>query len=293
MFNGGSAFRFDADAGPMAKLSRGTFELHYEESGGGGDRVALVHGSWGDHHQWDAAAAKLAGSYRVISYDRRAHGASPAPRETVSLAEQVADLSELISMVGRGAVHIVATGAGATIALRLALLRPEQVRSLNLHEPSLTGVLEGDPTSVRPYQTMSQLEASVVSRLRSGDRLGAAQVYVNGVGVEPGGWAQLPPESQHAFVQNAPATLREFEDPALRHMDLIPFATYRDPIVLTGGSRSAQGFASINDHVATGFYHALRYSFDGAGHFPHATHPEQFAVVADEFCRFASQHASG
>jgi pimeloyl-ACP methyl ester carboxylesterase len=277
----------------MAKLSRGTFELQYEDSGGSGERIALVHGAWGDHHQWDAAAAKLATSYRILSYDRRGHGGSPVSRETVSLAEQVADLSELISIVGRGAVHIVATDAGATVALKLALLRPEQVRSLNLHEPSLTGLLDGDPIAAPLYRSMRELEANVVTRLQAGDRPGAAQSFVNGTGVEPGGWAQLPPESQRTFVQNAPATLREFQDAALGHLELTQFAMYRAPIVLTGGSRSAPAFGSINEHVAGAFYHALRYSFDGAGHFPHATHPEQFARVTDEFCRFAAQQPSG
>jgi pimeloyl-ACP methyl ester carboxylesterase len=275
----------------MAKLNRGTFQLDFQESGTQGDRVAVVHGRWGDHHQWDAAVARLAGSYRVISYDRRGHGASPVSRETVSVAEQVADLSELISMVGRGAVHLVAIGAGATIALKLALMRPEQVRSLNLHEPTLTGLLADDPVAAPMYQGFRELESHVVGRLRSGDRLGAAQTYVNGAAAEPGGWAQLPAAAQAAFVQNAPATLREFEDAALHQMELTSFATYREPIVITGGTRSAPGFAAINDHVAAGFYHALRYTYDGAGHFPHATHPELFARVADEFCRFAAQQS--
>lgn len=275
----------------MAKLSRGTFQLEYEVAGGGAERIVLVHGSWGDHHQFDAAAAKLAASYRVLSYDRRGHGASPVSRETVSLAEQVADLSELISIVGQGAAHVVATGAGATIALKLALLRPEQVRSLNLHEPSLTGVLEDDPNALALHEAMRQLEATVLGRLQAGDPTGAAQIYVNGAAAEPGGWAQIPPPSQRAFVQNARATRTELEDAGFRHLDLGSFATHREPIVLTGGSRSAPVFASINEHVAEGFYHALRFSFEGAGHFPHATHPEQFAHVADEFCRFAARQS--
>jgi len=292
MFNGTTPFPFSAGARPMAKLNRGTFQLQYAEAGGSGDRIVLVHDYWGDLHQWDAAAAKLAGSYRVISYDRRGHGGSPISRETVSLAEQVSDLSELISMVGRGATHLVATGAGATIALKLALARPEQVRSLNLHEPAVTGLLEGDPMAVAVHHTMRELEAGVVNRLQAGDRNGAAQTYVNGAASEAGGWAQLPAEAQRAFVQNAPVTLREFEDGAFKHLELTPFATYREPIVITGGSRSTPAFASINDHVAGGFYHALRFSFDGAGHYPHVSHPEQFAHVADEFCRFAAQQAA-
>ena len=114
---------------------------------------------------------------------------------------------------------------------------------------------------------------------------------VNGVGAEPGGWAHLPPDSQRAFVQNAPGTARELEDAGFKHLELGPFATHREPIVLTGGSRSAPGFTSINEHVAAGFYHALRFSFEGAGHFPYLTHSEQFAHVADEFCRFAARQA--
>jgi lipase len=196
-------------------------------------------------------------------------------------------------MVGRGPVHIVATDAGATIALKLAQLRPDQVRSLNLHEPSLTGLLADDAIAAPLYAGLRDLESSVVARLESRDALGAAQAYVDRAAAEPGGWAQLPPECQRTFLQNAGATLREFQDAALQLMDLGPFATHREPIVLTGGSRSAPGFAAINEHVAGGFYHALRYSYDGASHFPHTTHPDQFVHVTDEFCRFAAQQPSG
>src|SRR5579863_8318712 len=135
----------------MAKLSRGTFQLHYEEAGSAPERVALVHGFWGDHSQWNRVAAKLSESFRVISYDRRGHGATTLSGETVSLSEQVADLSEQISLVGRGPVHVVATGAGAPIALKLTLNRPDQVRSLNLHEPSLMGLLDDDPIAAPLY----------------------------------------------------------------------------------------------------------------------------------------------
>ncbi len=276
----------------MAALSRGTFRLHYEEYGSGGDRVALVHDYWGDQRQWNAAAAKLAGSYRVISYDRRGHGGSAVTRESVSLAEQVSDLSELISLVGGGAAHIVGTGVGATVALKLTLSRPDQVRSLNLHEPSLTGLLQDDAMAASFYKSFHALDATVVGRIQAGDGVGAAQSYANGAAAEPGGWALLPPDSQQSFVQNAPATLREFEDAAMKHMELTGFATCRKPIVLTVGSKSAPGFASINEQVAAGFYQVLRYSFEGDGHFPQITHPDQFAHVADEFCRFAAQQPS-
>ena len=35
--------------------------------------VVLVHGSWGNHHNWDAVVPAFARSFRVLSYDRRGH----------------------------------------------------------------------------------------------------------------------------------------------------------------------------------------------------------------------------
>jgi pimeloyl-ACP methyl ester carboxylesterase len=46
------------------------------ESSGSGPPVVLVHGSWGDHHNWDAAVPLLARTFRMTTYDRRGHSAS-------------------------------------------------------------------------------------------------------------------------------------------------------------------------------------------------------------------------
>ncbi|MCI4319720.1 MAG: alpha/beta hydrolase [Thermoplasmata archaeon] len=273
----------------MPKLSCAGFELHYELVGAGGEAVALVHGAWADRHQWDAVATKIAASHRVISYARRGHGESHAPGRPMFLADHVADLSSLIAIVGRGPVHLVGSGTGGVIALELALRRPDQVRSVNLHEPPLAGLLAGDPEYDGLHASFRGLEDRFGRQLRAGDRAAGAQTLANGVSAEPGGWAELPPAMQAAMIANVPATLHEAEDPAFEIMETSRFAGYREPIVLTAGSRSAPAFAAINDRLAAAFYGVLRYAFDGAGHFPHVTHPDQFDRVVEEFCQFASQ----
>ncbi len=40
-------------------------ELYYELSGSGAPLV-LVHGSWGDHHNWDPVVAAFAESFRLV-----------------------------------------------------------------------------------------------------------------------------------------------------------------------------------------------------------------------------------
>lgn len=50
-------------------------ELCYELSGSG-EPLVLVHGSWGDHHNWDPVVSGLAESFRVVADDRRGHSAA-------------------------------------------------------------------------------------------------------------------------------------------------------------------------------------------------------------------------
>jgi pimeloyl-ACP methyl ester carboxylesterase len=52
--------------------------LHYELTGAG-DPLVLVHGSWGDHHNWDPVVPALAESFQVLTYDRRGHSQSERP----------------------------------------------------------------------------------------------------------------------------------------------------------------------------------------------------------------------
>lgn len=276
----------------MGRLNCGTFELYYEESGGSKEPVAFVHGSWGDHHQWDGVTSRLTDTFRVITYDRRGRGRSAAPGISLSLEDQLTDLSSLISFVARGPVHLVATDSGATMALRLALTRPDQVRSVNVHEPMLVGILTTDPTTTQLHDEFRDLEERVAAQVRSGDPTGGAQLYSNGVAAEAGGWAELPPDAQNAFATNAVAAIRESADPATQNIELEKFAAYRDPIVVTGGARSAPVFPAVNEHLRAAFYGALQYNFKSAGHFAHITHPEEYAYVLGEFCRHASRLAA-
>ena len=276
----------------MPNLNLGTFELRYEEAGTAGEPVCLVHDSWGDRRQWDAIVARLSTSCRVLTYDRRGHGASSSPGGSVALADQVGDLSTLLSVAGPGARHIVGTGVGGVVALQLALLRPDQVRSVNVHEPSLLGLLASDPQASQVLAEARTLEEAVLGRVRAGDPRGAAQSFVDGVSIDGAGWSGLPPTVQASFVANAPASSHETSDPTTQSMEIERFAGYRDPVLVTAGTRSAPVFGTINDRVADSFYGASRYSFEGAGHYPHVTHPDDCARVIAEFCRYAAERSS-
>ena len=117
----------------------------YSEWHGEGAPVVLVHGSWGDHHNWDPVVPGLARTFRTLTYDRRGHSQSERPASQGSIEEDAADLALLITAQQAAPAHIVGNSFGGSIALKLAVARPDLFASLTVHEPPLVGLFGDDP----------------------------------------------------------------------------------------------------------------------------------------------------
>jgi pimeloyl-ACP methyl ester carboxylesterase len=117
----------------------------YSEWQGNGAPVVLVHGSWGDHDNWDLVVSGLARTFRVLTYDRRGHSQSERLTTPGSVEEDVADLALLITSQNLQPAHIVGNSFGGSIVLKLAAARPDLFVSLTVHEPPLVGLLGNDP----------------------------------------------------------------------------------------------------------------------------------------------------
>src|SRR5205823_10936310 len=117
----------------------------FTEPSGDGEPLVLVHGSWGDHHNWDLVAPRLAEHFRVLTYDRRGHSESEAPPGQGRVDQDVDDLAALVEWLGLGPAHIVGNSFGAVISLKLASRRPELFRTLAVHEPPAFPLLAEDP----------------------------------------------------------------------------------------------------------------------------------------------------
>ena len=79
---------------------------------------------------WDPQVPALAERYRVVSYDARGHGESPAPAGAVPLDDLVDDLVALLDEVGAERAHVAGLSLGGMTALRLAAREPERVDRL-------------------------------------------------------------------------------------------------------------------------------------------------------------------
>jgi 3-oxoadipate enol-lactonase len=79
---------------------------------------------------WDPQVPVLAERYRVISYDTRGHGQSPAPAGPYTLDDLTDDLVALLDEVGADRAHVAALSLGGMTALRLAAREPGRVDRL-------------------------------------------------------------------------------------------------------------------------------------------------------------------
>ena len=124
----------------MPTASLNGVKIFYEREGSGRPTV-LVHGSWGDHHNWDGIVPALACEYDVIRYDRRGHSQSgPAP--IPGTAEQdVDDLLALMERLGIERPVAIGNSFGAAIVLKTIARAPEAFRAVIIHEPPLTGLV--------------------------------------------------------------------------------------------------------------------------------------------------------
>jgi pimeloyl-ACP methyl ester carboxylesterase len=151
--------------------------LYYELSGTG-EPLVLVHGSWGDHHNWDPVIGPLTGSFQVLAYDRRGHSRSERPARQGSVVEDADDLAALIDELGLAPAHVAGNSFGAITALRAATRRPEVFRSLLAHEPPLFPLLAG--TEYEPALTEVQARIDAVAKLlRDGEHQEAAHLFVD------------------------------------------------------------------------------------------------------------------
>lgn len=251
--------------------------IHVDDSGDG-ELVVFVHGSWSDHHAWDAVIAELRGR-RFVSYDRRGHGSSECPPGQGAVAQDVDDLAALVDALDAGPAHLVGNSLGAQIALRTAIEHPGLVRSLALHEPGFWGLApEDDPVATIVAAVQPALERLAAGAWEDGARLFAEQIF------GPGTWdTVVPAELKRTMVANAPTFLDEERDPDIASLDVDGLARVVAPTLLSDGAESHPAFAVVIERLAALLPHAERATLAGAGHVPHRTHPVDYTALLSSF----------
>ncbi len=264
--------------------------LLYEVTGVG-EPLVLVHGSWGDHHNWDPIVSGLSESFEVVAYDRRGHSRSERGAGQGSVREDADDLAELIEAVASGPAHVVANSYGAIVALNAAVRRPEVFATLIAHEPPLVGMLAATPFAP-VLDELDRRVGKVVEVLAAGDDQAGAKLFIETIARRPGAWdMELSADLREVFVRNGPTFLDETRDQHAQRIDLDALQQFDPPALLTKGTESPPFLTATVDAIAVAVPHFEVESIEGADHAPHETTPGTYVDLIRRFAADADVRA--
>jgi 3-oxoadipate enol-lactonase len=110
-----------------------TVALHHVQDGPEDAPLLVLGPSLGSNvSMWDAQAEALADAFRVVRYDHRGHGGSPAPPGPYEIADLGGDVLALLDTLGAGRVHLGGLSLGGMVAMWIAIHAPERVERIVL-----------------------------------------------------------------------------------------------------------------------------------------------------------------
>lgn len=234
----------------------------YVEVTGTGVPILLIHPSGATASTWGDAIEQLARSGRVIAYDRRGY-ARTGGELVRSVSTHTADAAAVLESLRAQPAVVVGTSAGATIAIDLAVRRPELVRGVIAHEAAWR--------FTRHIPSASQIAAltrigSLAVRGRHGD---AAEVLLRSAySYRDGGsaWDAFPDEWRQVARENARATMQDFRNSIGTYPSAPDLATVKVPVVCSYGARSPSNMARLIRALAAAIPTASTHVLEGSGH---------------------------
>lgn len=254
----------------MAYLHQGGATLHYRVAGDGVPVVAL-HGSASTGAQWRGLAGYLAGRFRVVTPDLPGYGASPVAAGA-GLAADAEAVATLIAHLG-APVHLVGHSYGGAVALKLAALQPEALRSLTVIEPlSLHLLRQGTRSDWQLYRDLAALVAHVFTRSHAGDSEAAMRGFVD-YWMGAGAWARSSFRLRAALLARLPRVCADVRAVMFEPSLLDELARIDVPTLAVTGLLSPAPSLRITELVARALPRATFRTIPGAGHLAPLTDP--------------------
>jgi pimeloyl-ACP methyl ester carboxylesterase len=220
------------------------YPMAYEDAGTGPPLV-LVHGALNDYRIWYAQLDDFRKSYRVINvslrhyYPERWDGQGGG----FLIVDQAEDVAALIKTLGLGKVHLLGHSRGGAVALNVARLHPEVIRTLTLADASgLESLLPDTPESRRTAAEGKALVESLRRTYLAGDNERAAREFVDALG-GPGTWAKRTPEQQQMVLDNLGTAAGDTGERPL--VSCADFAKFDFPVLLITGQRSPKRYPEM------------------------------------------------
>ncbi|MBY8977077.1 alpha/beta fold hydrolase [Rhodobacteraceae bacterium NNCM2] len=204
-----------------------------------GETVVALHASASSGRQWAALERDLPSGYRTLLPDLSRYGDGATPhRDTPGLARRARPVIRVIEACG-APVHLVGHSFGGAVALKVAALRPDLVRSLAVFEPAMFSLVR-DSTDARDrkaFRNLKNVEARLIAALMLDDPCAGMSTFVdfwNGEGT----WAAMDPFQKNTSADRASSVMRDFADGMGEKTERGDLAALQVPALVMTGTRS-------------------------------------------------------
>ena len=223
--------------------------------------------------------AKLPGR-SFTAFDLPGHGESEFDKTLDIQAQAVSTAIHLLETTGPS--DVFGHSFGATVALKLAMKRPDLVRRLSLYEPVYFSVLaQGNPEA---YAAEARASASFTRAAEMQDWPAAARAFLGRWSLEP--FDELPLAQQKYILKTIPLIMASSPSVIAPESGRILLAELEKPelpILLMEGGGSPKVISEINALLARNGKNITRKTLTEAGHMGAITHAGAVAsLMADQ-----------
>ncbi|MFG2115894.1 alpha/beta fold hydrolase [Streptomyces sp. NPDC048718] len=244
-------------------------EVWADDTGGDGPPLVLLHPGVGDSTIWDPVLKDLGGRRRVIRYDARGYGRSPAP---VTSYTPSGDLAAVLDHFALDRAVLVASSMGGAAALSFTLDAPERVAGLALFVPGVSGY---DLDESALYEEVGRLA-------EAGDMEGIVRFGLGMWGRAGGGTPESDPVAAAQFRAVRPAWFanvghQRADPPAFDRLGEITA-----PTLLALGERDRPEIVRCNEETAARIPGCRLVRLAASDHYPTLRVPKTVARLVEE-----------
>ena len=175
--------------------------------------IVALHSSASNGGQWKQLAHDLGERFTVHAFDLPGYGRNPLTGDRSQTGTAISAMPVVKEIERMGSpVHLVGHSNGGGVAFKIALMRPDLVKSLTIYEPATFHFLKnGDRICRALYGQIRQVSKVLTAAYERDDASAGMKHFLNFWNGE-GFWETLPPHAKQRFAGMISSVLSDFRN---------------------------------------------------------------------------------